>query len=181
MDNLGDPVAGSAGPDIESWVSAFRVPRADTMELPPHHPHCLGCGPANPHGHQLAVQREQNGVIAHHRFDERHVGAPGIAHGGAVATVLDDLFGFLLYTVGELAVTRRLEIDYRAPVLLANPYVLRAGVRGRVGRKLDLTATMNDSEGRSVATATALFIVVELDHFVRSQADLRGEHCSDGQ
>lgn len=40
MDNLGDPVAGSAGPDIESWVSAFRVPRADTMELPPHHPHC---------------------------------------------------------------------------------------------------------------------------------------------
>ncbi|MCJ0981040.1 PaaI family thioesterase, partial [Rhodococcus sp. ARC_M12] len=98
-----------------------------------------------------------------------HVGAPGIAHGGAVATVLDDLFGFLLYTVGELAVTRRLELDYLAPVLLGTPYVLRAAVRSRDGRKLDLTATMDDAQGRSVATATALFVVVEVEHFMQSQ------------
>lgn len=79
--------------------------------------------------------------------------------------------GFLLYTVGELAVTRRLELDYLAPVLLDTPYVLRAAVRARDGRKLDLTATMDNSEGRSVATATALFIVVEVEHFLQSQAN----------
>lgn len=171
MDEYSDPVTGSTGPDIENWVRAFRGPESAVSELPPHHAKCLGCGPDNPHGHRLSVQREQNSVIAHHRFDQRHVGAPGIAHGGAVATVLDDLFGFLLYTVGELAVTRRLELDYLAPVLLDTPYVLRAAVRARDGRKLDLTATMDNSEGRSVATATALFIVVEVEHFLQSQAN----------
>lgn len=82
-------------------------------------------GPENPNGHFLSVRRDGDGVVAHHQFDQRHVGAPGIAHGGAVATVIDDLFGFLLYSVGELAVTRRLALDYLAPALLDTPYILR--------------------------------------------------------
>ena len=111
--------------------------------------------------------------VAHHQFDQRHVGAPGIAHGGAVATVIDDLFGFLLYSVGELAVTRRLELEYLAPALLDTPYILRAAVRSREGRKLDLTSTMEDAEGRTVITATALFIVVDVEHFLQSQRNSR--------
>ncbi|MCY4671504.1 MAG: PaaI family thioesterase [Rhodococcus sp.] len=170
MKRIPDEVSGSAGPTIENWVRSFWSTSFDSPDLPPHHPDCLGCGPQNPHGHALSVQRDENGVVAHHVFDQRHVGAPGIAHGGAVATVLDDLFGFLLYTVGELAVTRRLELDYLAPVLLGTPYVLRAAVRSRDGRKLDLTATMDDAQGRSVATPTALFVVVEVEHFMQSQA-----------
>ena len=170
MKRIPDEVSGSAGPAVENWARSFWSTTSESPDLPPHHPDCLGCGPQNPHGHALSVQRDENGVVAHHVFDQRHVGAPGIAHGGAVATVLDDLFGFLLYTVGELAVTRRLELDYLAPVLLGTPYVLRAAVRSRDGRKLDLTATMDDAQGRSVATATALFVVVEVEHFMQSQA-----------
>ena len=41
-------------------------------------------------------------------------GAPEIAHRGAVATVIDDLYGFVLYIVGTPAVTRELTVDYRA-------------------------------------------------------------------
>src|SRR3546814_16692324 len=94
-----DEVSGSAGPTIENWVRSFWGTTSESPDLPPHHPDCLGCGPQNPHGHALSVQRDENGVVAPRVFDQRHVGAPGIAHGGAVATVLDDLFGFLLYTV----------------------------------------------------------------------------------
>lgn len=84
---------------LARWNEKFR-PHADGAQLPPHHPHCLACGPDNPHGHHLTVRRRGEEVHATHVFDERHVGAPGIAHGGAVATVLDDLFGFLLYLTG---------------------------------------------------------------------------------
>jgi hypothetical protein len=62
-----------------------------------------------------------------HVFDRRQGGAPGLAPGGAVAAACDDLFGFLLYTVGEPAVTRSLEIGYRRPVELGVPYRIRAG------------------------------------------------------
>ncbi len=92
---------------------------------------------------------------------------PAIAHGGgAVATVLDDLFGFLLYTVGELAVTRHLAIDYLAPVLLDTPYTLRSHIHSRAGRKLHLRATIENNHAHVVTTATALFLIVDIDHFL---------------
>lgn len=173
MKRIPDEVSGSAGPAVENWARSFWSTTSESPDLPPHHPDCLGCGPENPHGHALSVQRDENGVVAHHVFDQRHVGAPGIAHGGAVATVIDDLFGFLLYTVGELGVTRRLELDYLAPVLLATPYTLHADTRSRDGRKLNLAARIEDIEGRSVTTATALFILVDVEHFLQSQANTK--------
>lgn len=59
--------------------------------LPPHYPTCLGCGPGAEQGFHLAVRREGDEVVASHVFESRHSGAPGIAHGGAVAVVLDDV------------------------------------------------------------------------------------------
>lgn len=105
---------------LATWAEKFR-PHAEGVDLPPHHEQCLGCGPDNPHGHHLQVRRYGDGVVAEHTFDNRHVGAPGIAHGGAVATVIDDLYGFLLYLVGAPAVTRQLTVDYRAPVMIGTP------------------------------------------------------------
>ena len=160
MDTFRDKAGGPIGTDIDTWVRSFTRMESGSSELPPHHPNCLGCGPENPNGHFLSVRRDGDGVVAHHQFDQRHVGAPGIAHGGAVATVIDDLFGFF-------------ELEYLAPALLDTPYILRAAVRSRDGRKLDLTSTMEDAEGRTVITATALFIVVEVEHFLQSQRNSR--------
>lgn len=174
MSEAPDATCRPPDPILQNWVRSFRLRESDSLELPPHHRHCLGCGPENPHGHHLHVRRCEHGVCAHHIFDQRHVGAPGIAHGGAVATVIDDLFGFLLYTVGELAVTRHLDIDYLAPVLLDTPYTLHAVVRSREGRKLELNARIEDAAGRSAATATALFIVVDAEHFTESRTNTQG-------
>ncbi len=112
----------------------------------------------------------ERGVVAEHVFDDRHMGAPGIAHGGAVTTVLDDMFGMLLYTVGEMAVTRRLDTEFHAPpVLLGTRYVITADLQRRRGRKLDVTARMEvATTGDLAASARALFIVVDLAHFTTS-------------
>jgi hypothetical protein len=54
--------------------------------LPPHYPTCLGCGPDAEQGFHLEVRRDGDEVVTEHVFAPRHSGAPGIAHGGAVAT-----------------------------------------------------------------------------------------------
>ena len=151
---------------LGSWADKFR-PHPDGTKLPPHHGHCLGCGPDNPHGHHLVVQRRGEEVHAVHRFSERHMGAPGIAHGGAVATVLDDLFGFLLYLTGTPAVTRQLEVRYDAPVILGTAYELAARVVRDDGRKLFVEAEMAEVGGTVVAAASALFLKVDIAHFDR--------------
>jgi len=158
---------GKRGGTIEVPVPEGTIVKDQDGTVPAHQPHCLGCGPDNPHGHHLQVRRYGDGVVAEHTFDNRHVGAPGIAHGGAVATVLDDLFGFVLYVVGDLAVTRHLEVGYRAPVLLGVPYLLEAGLDRREGRKLFVSARGVDEDGALVVEAQAVFIVVELQHFSR--------------
>ncbi|MCO7218558.1 hypothetical protein NH342_01900 [Klenkia sp. PcliD-1-E] len=88
--------------------------------------------------------------------------------------MVDDLFGFLLYGVGQPAVTRTLSVSYRAPVLLGVEYRVSAHLERREGRKLFLVAEVADAQGFVLAEASALFIVVELEHFDRARR--RPEH-----
>lgn len=167
------PVGGSEGDVsreggvISRWAAhlAGQRPVGIGQTLPPHSPDCAGCGPDNPAGLHLRAVRTASGVEAVRCFDEAHVGAPGIAHGGAVALAFDDLFGFVLYTVGSLAVTRSLTVEYRAPFRLRQPYTFCANVAQREGRRLLLHAEARDDNGRGVGSAEATFVVVGAEHF----------------
>jgi acyl-coenzyme A thioesterase PaaI-like protein len=135
--------------------------------LPPHYPTCLGCGPDAEQGFHLEVRRDGDEVVASHVFTPRHSGAPGIAHGGAVAVVLDDVLGYLLYVVRAPGVTRRLEVDYLEPVVTGVPYELRGRIDRRDGRKLWVSCTCT-GPGGVAARATGLFVVVDVAHFSRA-------------
>jgi acyl-coenzyme A thioesterase PaaI-like protein len=102
-------------------------------------------------------------------LDERHQGAPGLAHGGAVAAALDDLFGGVLVMLEAPAVTANLNVDFRAPVPLGSELALRARCTGASGRKLTFHATV-EHDGRLLAEASALFVRVDLAHFETANA-----------
>lgn len=133
--------------------------------LPPHYPTCLGCGPDAEQGFHLAVRLDGDDVVAEHVFEPRHSGGPGIAHGGAVATVLDDVLGYLLYVARVPGVTRRLEVEYLRPVLVGVRYALRGRLERRDGRKLWVSGTCTGPDDTVVATARGLFIAVDVSHF----------------
>ena len=133
--------------------------------LPPHYPTCLGCGPDAEQGFHLAVRRDGDDVVAEHVFEPRQSGAPGIAHGGAVATVFDDVLGYLLYVARVPGVTRHLEVEYLRPVLVGPRYALRGRLERRDGRKLWVSCTCTAPDGTVVATARGLFIEVDVTHF----------------
>jgi acyl-coenzyme A thioesterase PaaI-like protein len=120
-------------------------------ELPFHHPDCYGCGPSNTCGFGLrAVAEEGEAVRAELTFDDRFRGAPGLAHGGAIAAAVDDLFGLVLVRVLVPAVTVELSVSYRRPVHLDAPCLLRAEVVGRAERDLELRATVEQHEETKV-------------------------------
>jgi acyl-coenzyme A thioesterase PaaI-like protein len=120
-------------------------------ELPYHHPDCYGCGPANEVGFGLrAVAEPGEAVRAELTFDGRFRGAPGLAHGGAIAGAIDDLFGLVLVRVLVPAVTVDLSVSYRRPVHLDEPCRLWAEVVHRDGRDLDLHATLEQHDERKV-------------------------------
>ena len=124
----------------------------------------------NPAGLQLVVFRSGDEVYTDVTFDERHIGAPGLAHGGAVAAACDDLFGFGLWIARTPAVTRSLTVDYLAPVPLHRPLRISAHVREIDGRKLHLKATATADDGTALFTAHAVFIAVSIEHFAQHGA-----------
>jgi len=136
--------------------------------LPPHYPTCLGCGPDAEQGFHLQVRREGDEVVTEHVFAPRHSGAPGIAHGGAVATVVDDVLGFLLYLEGIPGVTRMLEVEYVKPVLVGVRYVVRGRVDERDGRKVWVSCSGRDADGVEAFRAKGLFLEVRLEHFAQA-------------
>ena len=147
----------------------WRAPYAAVVPtpLPPHHAHCMGCGPENPAALNLRFAMDDGRVHAMLTLDDRHQGAPGFAHGGAVATALDDSLGTLLIGVGRPGVTARLEVNYRRPAFLGREYEIEAWVDEIDGRKIHGLAELRDAGGEVVADARALFVAVEPEHFLQ--------------
>lgn len=134
--------------------------------LPPHTPTCMVCGPDAATGYHLHPERRGDEVVADFTFGPVHAGAPNLAHGGAVAAVCDDLLGHVIRLVGVAAVTRRLEVDYRLPVVLGEPHALRARLDERDGRKLWISGEATGADGAVRFRARGLFIRVGVEHFL---------------
>jgi acyl-coenzyme A thioesterase PaaI-like protein len=129
-----------------------------------HHDLCFGCGQANLFGLQLELEREEGGGVAGRFFVKQdHQGPPGYAHGGVLATALDEAMSLLLHASGTLALTRRLEVELHAPSPVGGFVEVRADVERAEDRILELTATARDPEDgeRVFATASGTFVEVE--------------------
>ncbi|MEV7611438.1 PaaI family thioesterase [Streptomyces sp. NPDC089799] len=136
-----------------------------------HYEHCFGCGAGQAHGLHLEA-RAGDGVSVTAEFTVRtaHQGAPGLAHGGVLATALDETLGSLNWLLRVIAVTGRLETDYLLPVPVDTVLHLSAEVTAVAGRKIYSRAVgrIGGPEGPVAVRAEALFIEVKVDHFIEN-------------
>ncbi|OHV37001.1 MULTISPECIES: PaaI family thioesterase [Pseudofrankia] len=136
--------------------------------LPAHYAHCFGCGPAEEHGlHLTIVAGEGVELTATLEVTEHHQGAPGLAHGGLLASALDEILGMLGHLTRMSCVTARLETDFRRPVPVGTTLHLRSRADGVAGRKLYASAEgcLGAPDGPVAVRARALFVQVGLEHF----------------
>lgn len=140
--------------------------------IPSHGPQCVGCGEQNPLSLGLTFQLDGERIVAALRLDERHQGAPGFAHGGMVATALDDVIGTLLVVLRRPAVTAKLEVDYRRPLFIHTDYTVTSWIEQVDGRKLHLRGEVRDAGDTVVAEARALFLEVAMEHFAQNGNDM---------
>jgi acyl-coenzyme A thioesterase PaaI-like protein len=139
---------------------------ADGARLRPHTPRCLGCGPDAPAGYHLQAWRDGDTVVATYTFGPAQEGSPGLAHGGAVSVVCDDLLGHVLSMLGTPAVTRRLEVDFRRPVVLGEEHRLVARLDSHEGRKFWVSGEAHGQDGGLRFSARGLFVQVGVEHFL---------------
>jgi acyl-coenzyme A thioesterase PaaI-like protein len=123
-----------------------------------HHELCFGCGQQNLFGLQLELERRPEGGVAGRFFVKQdHQGPPGYAHGGVIATALDEAMSLVLHDQGTYALTGRLEVDLKAPAQVGWFVDLEAEVESVQERTLTLTAVAS-AEGTTLATARGTFV-----------------------
>jgi len=143
-----DPLAGDPGwrelrppEDLErgpSWLSADGEPQ------------------------RLAVRyytADGHRVLARVRFGPGCQGPPGHAHGGSIASVLDEAMGVCAWLGGHPALAARLEVAFRRPVPLGTVATAEAWVVGVEGRKVRIAARLT-ADGTLLAEAEGLFVTL---------------------
>jgi acyl-coenzyme A thioesterase PaaI-like protein len=148
-------------PEVDRFLAAVEAGGwQDGEVLPRHGFHCYGCGPDNPAGFALqAVAAPDGGVRAEMSFDGRFLGAPGLVHGGALAGVLDDVFGMVLVRELIPAVTTDLAVRFRRPIHLDVGCVLTGHLVGRDGKDVAMRAAIEQHDEVKV-TAEATFRII---------------------
>lgn len=122
---------------------------------------CYGCGPANPEGLQLKSYLSEEGdeLVASFDPDEGfNSGAPNVAYGGLLASLIDCQSMWTAITSAHLEanrpladgfipyVTAELNVEYREPTPLDQPIKLRSYVDGDVGRKTRVTCELGPND-----------------------------------
>ncbi len=106
------------------------MPAPEGIELSfPEDGGCFGCSPSNATGMQLRFRREGMCVRAGYRIPDRFHGAPGVAHGGIVATILDEIScAAAVFVADRFVVTGELVVRYYRPVPVEAPLDLEAAI-----------------------------------------------------
>ena len=122
---------------------------------------CFACGPENPHGLHLTGFRDEGEYhVVQFTPQRHHQGWQDRAHGGIVATLLDEVMTSLLYAHGEEAVTAELTVRYHQPLLTGQPVEARAHERERRGRLVRVEAELRAADGTLLASGQGKFMLL---------------------
>jgi len=98
------------------------------------------------------------------RFGSAYEGGPGIAHGGFVAAMLDELLGMATIFSGGPGMTGELTVRYRKPTPLHRELVAEGRLDEEQGRRLKMSAELRDGD-ELIVEATGLFVKVGNEKF----------------
>lgn len=106
---------------------------------------CFGCGPEHPIGLRVRCFKTDEGVLAPILVPRRYEGPRGAAHGGIVATYLDEILtGAAVRATGRLAVTGEITVRFVKPVPLEIPLMGRGRLTARNDRYVDVEGALED-------------------------------------
>lgn len=182
--------AAAAARQITAGLATARRPRTQLPVLDDpvrffrvHNP---VSGVGSPLAPPLPIRGEGDGVVAEVTLGLAYEGPPSYVHGGVSALLMDQLLGAATIAVGLWGMTVRLELDYRGPVPLETPLVLRARVTEDAGRRSVVVGTIvaAGEPDRTLVAARGVFVAPRPE---RSQAyfgaiiDAAGRHSPPGR
>jgi uncharacterized protein (TIGR00369 family) len=135
----------------------------ETIQLAPNPTNrCFGCGGANAAGMKLTFEQD-NGkrrIVGRFVLGERYQGGGGMAHGGIIATLLDEVMGKVCRFREVRAVTAELNVEYLKPVNVENEIVVEGWETEQKGRNLFHVGEIRNAAGDVLARGKGRFVII---------------------
>lgn len=130
------------------------------FELVPHN--CFACGSLNTHGLRLLIHVDPKRAWTELALDARFEGWAGIAHGGILATILDEVMAWSLVAEDKWGLTARLSVDFKRPVHVGLPIRAEGAITSARRRVVETTATIRRATtGDVLATARGTYVAAD--------------------
>lgn len=125
---------------------------------------CYGCGEHNTSSLGIVNGATAEGAEARARFGRDHQGAPGLVHGGLLATLLDEAMGIVPLEQSGIRLTSEMTIRYRRPTPIDTDLVCRArlGEVSTRGFSVNATIAAADADDVVLVEATAIYVLAPL-------------------
>jgi uncharacterized protein (TIGR00369 family) len=126
---------------------------------------CFGCGKNNATGMRLKFVHDEKlgGFVCQFRLGKRFTGPPGHAHGGIIATILDEAMGKVNKLRHVIALTSQMTVDYLKPVPLNQPLRVESREVQVLGRRHINQAEILNQKGEVLARSEGKFIAIDPD------------------
>ena len=135
---------------------------ADLEPIPPFEfsPHnCFACGTLNAHGLGLVLHVEHGRSWTDLTLERSFEGWEGIAHGGIICTILDEVMAWALVGADNWGVTARMNVVFRRPVPVGRAIHAEGNIATSRRRIVETTARLEDAlTGELLATATGTYV-----------------------
>jgi uncharacterized protein (TIGR00369 family) len=125
--------------------------------------YCFACGLDNPDGMRLkfTLDEARQTFVCRFRLSRRYTGPPGHAHGGIIATILDEAMGKVNKLRRVVAVTREINVEYLKLVPLNKPLRVEGREVGVHGRQHIHMAEIFNEKGEVLARGRGIFIAID--------------------
>ena len=122
--------------------------------------YCFACGKHNPSGLAMGVEYTEDEARCRITLERRFQGWQGIAHGGIVSTLLDEIMAHAVLKFVGRGVTASMEVRYKAPVPLDDELLVVGKVLDNSPRVITTRGEIRLGEsGKILASGKAKFIV----------------------
>jgi acyl-coenzyme A thioesterase PaaI-like protein len=131
---------------------------------------CFGCGMKNVAGLRIRFFNDgPNACRATVVLEDQHQGYPGIAHGGIVATMLDEAMGRapMSGNPNRFMFTAKMEIRYRQSVPIQQPVTLSGRLVKDRGRMALAEAEVRLEDGSIAAEASATLMEIPREELAK--------------
>ena len=143
---------------VDSFYAGLKaLPNTDTHN-------CFACSPVNSAGLQMKFYTDDERVYAEVAVPRHMGGWNRIAHGGVVATILDETMGWAgIYLLEQLTLTKTMTIDFEKAVQVGETLRCEAWVQERTGkREAILHAVIYNADNEVCARSNGIFTMLTL-------------------